>query len=175
MKVRPWIKNKKKLSVKLSVLFFSRQSVSMTEVRLHDWSDTPLKAWLGHAAAHLRASTPAAGPCQQATADWLTAEMGRFLYPKLSFWRPRGSILVSWGTIVVIQGSTGTPNRHLEVQVSIFSDFRMHFGGLLGLTLETFLWFFSDLGCQSGKQFLGPCFWWSRDGNDARMQWLYVL
>ena len=29
---------------------------------------------------------------------------------------------------MVIQGSTGTPNRHLEVQVSIFSDFRMHFG-----------------------------------------------
>ena len=34
---------------------------------------------------------------------------------------------------------------------------------------------FYDLGCQNGRQFPGPSFWWSRDGNDARMQRLYVL
>ena len=28
----------------------------------------------------------------------------------------------------MIQGFTGTPNRHLEVQVSIFIDFREHLG-----------------------------------------------
>ena len=57
----------------------------MTEVRLHDWSDTPLKAWLSHAAAHLRASPPAAGPCQKATADRLTTEMEHFFDLKLLF------------------------------------------------------------------------------------------
>ena len=41
-------------------------------------------------------------------------------------------------TILVIQGSTGTPNRHLEVQVSIFIDFLMDFGSLLGPTLRCF-------------------------------------
>ena len=34
---------------------------------------------------------------------------------------------VGWVTILVIQGCTGTPNRHLEVQASIFIDFRVHF------------------------------------------------
>ena len=33
----------------------------------------------------------------------------------------------------------GTPNRHLEVQLSILVDLRVHFGGLHGPTLETVL------------------------------------
>ena len=40
-------------------------------------------------------------------------------------------------TILVVQGARGTPNGHLEVQLVIFIDFRVHFGGLLGPTLET--------------------------------------
>ena len=77
--------------------------------------------------------------------------------------------------ILVIQGSTGTPNRHLEVQVSIFVDFRFHFGSPRGPTLETFSGFVVDLEWQSGRQFPGPFFWWSRGGNTACMRWLYVL
>ena len=47
-------------------------------------------------AANLKASPLPPAPCQQATDDdWMTPEMGHFLYPKLSFWRPRDSILVS--------------------------------------------------------------------------------
>jgi hypothetical protein len=71
---------------------------------------------------------------------------------------------VPWVTILVIQGSTGTPNRHIGVQVSIFIDFRVILGVSWNPFWGTFLWFVCDLGCQSGT---GPCFWWSRDGNDA--------
>ena len=39
-------------------------------------------------AANLKASPLPPAPCQPVTADWLTAEMGHFLYLKLSFWRP---------------------------------------------------------------------------------------
>ena len=54
---------------------------------------------------------------------------------------------------LVIQGSTGSPNRHLEVQVSILIGFRMHFGSLLGATLETFFVILSDLGAQVRDSF----------------------
>jgi len=43
--------------------------------------------YLCRGAADLRASPTCRRPlCQQATADWLSAEMGHFFYPKLSFW-----------------------------------------------------------------------------------------
>ena len=56
-------------------------------------------------------------------------------------------------TILVIQGSKGTPTRHLEVQESIFIDFRVDFGSLLGVNLETFCDFSMIWG---GK--VGDCF-----------------
>ena len=51
-------------------------------------------------------------------------------------------MLGTLGTTLVIQGSRGTPNGHIGVQVSIFIDFRMHLGSLLGPTLDTFFDFF---------------------------------
>ena len=54
---------------------------------------------------------------------------------------------------MVIQGSTGTPNKHLVVQVSIFIDFRVHFGSLLGPTLGTFLDFSMILGAKVEDSF----------------------
>ena len=87
---------------------------------------------------YLRASPPAAGPFgQQVTADRLTAEMGNFFYLKLSFWRPGGSSLGSRDTILVILGSRGTPNGHSEAQMSVFIDFNVDLGSLLGVTLGT--------------------------------------
>ena len=56
-------------------------------------------------------------------------------------------------TILVIQDSKGTPTRHLEVQESIFIDFKVHFGSLLGVKLETFLRFFCAWGSQMGDGF----------------------
>ncbi len=44
----------------------------------------------------------------------------------------------TWDTIWVILGSRGTPNGHTEVQMSIFIDFRMHLGSVLGPTLDRF-------------------------------------
>ena len=35
----------------------------------------------------------------------------------------------TWDTILVILGSKGSPNRHLEVQVCIFIDFKVILGG----------------------------------------------
>ena len=57
------------------------------------------------------------------------------------------------GTTLVIQGSRGTPNGHIGVQESIFIDFRIHLGGLLGVILETFLRFVYDLGAKVGDSF----------------------
>ena len=54
---------------------------------------------------------------------------------------------------LVIQGSTGSPNRHLEVQVSIFIGFRMHLGSLLGATLENVLSFCVIWGAQVRDSF----------------------
>ena len=102
---------------------------------------------------HLKASPLPPAPCQQATADWWTVEMGHFLYRKLSFWRPRDSILVSLVTFLVIQRSTGTPNRHLEVQLFIFIDFWVHYGSLLRPTLSTFCDFPMILGAKVGDSF----------------------
>ena len=45
------------------------------------------------------------------------------------------------GSVLVILGSRGTPNGHTEVQMSVFIDFRVHLGTLLGPTLDTFLRF----------------------------------
>ncbi len=39
-------------------------------------------------AANFKASPLPPAPSQQATVDWLTVELGRFLYGKLSFCRP---------------------------------------------------------------------------------------
>ena len=53
----------------------------------------------------------------------------------------------------MIQGSTGTPNRHIEVQVSIFIDFRVPLGSLLEPTLGTFSDFSMILGAKMGVSF----------------------
>ena len=45
------------------------------------------------------------------------------------------------GSRGVILGSRGTPNGHTDVQMSVFIDFRVDLGTLLGLTLDTFLRF----------------------------------
>ena len=44
-------------------------------------------------------------------------------------------------SILVILGSRGTPNGHTEAQMSIFIDFRVDFGSLLGPTLAPFCCF----------------------------------
>jgi hypothetical protein len=90
---------------------------------------------------------------QQATDDWMTPEMGHFLYPKLLFWRPWCCILVSRVTILVVQGATGTPNRHLEVPLCISLDFRVHSGSLLGPTLAPFCRFSWIWGTKMGDSF----------------------
>ena len=59
----------------------------------------------------------------------------------------------TWDTILVILGSRGTPNGHTEAQMSIFIDFRVHLGSLLGPTLGTFF----DLSVILGAQ-MGDCF-----------------
>ena len=53
----------------------------------------------------------------------------------------------------MIQGSKGSPNRHLEVQVCIFIDFRVHLGSLLGVIFGGFLRFVYDLGARLGDSF----------------------
>ena len=53
----------------------------------------------------------------------------------------------------MIQGSTGTPSRHLEVQLFILIDFRRHYGNLLGDTLDTFCDFSMILGAKVGDSF----------------------
>ena len=82
----------------------------MTLVQRCKWSGTPLKAGLSPAAAHLRASPPAAGPptakskqleadtrlanCQlqtgglEVTGNEWTAEMGYFFHLTRLFWEP---------------------------------------------------------------------------------------
>ncbi len=53
----------------------------------------------------------------------------------------------------MILGSRGTPNGHIGVQESIFIDFRVQLGRLLGDILETFLRFVYDLGAKVGDSF----------------------
>ena len=43
----------------------------------------------------------------------------------------------TWGTIFVTMGSREAPNGHIEGQMLIFIDFRVHFGRLLEPTLGT--------------------------------------
>jgi len=84
-----------------------------------------------------RASHPTQGPgincdntcmnfrCfQQATVDWLTADMGHFSTKKRHFGDLEASFWVPGVTILAIQRANGPPNRHLEVQVCIFVNFR---------------------------------------------------
>jgi len=52
-------------------------------------------------------------PCQQATVDWLTGEMGHFLYPKPSSWRAGGSILGTWDSIFGDPGIQGVTQQAL--------------------------------------------------------------
>ena len=56
-------------------------------------------------------------------------------------------------TILVILGSRGTPNGHSKVRMSIFSDFGVDLGSLLGLTLGTILGFSVILGGKMGDSF----------------------
>ena len=56
-----------------------------------------------------------------------------------------------------------------------FYRFFFEFGEPLGTNFGHIFLIFCDLGWQKGKQFPGPWFWWPRDGNYARMQWLNVL
>ena len=53
----------------------------------------------------------------------------------------------------VAQGATGTPNRHLDVQLSISTDFRVQYGTLLGPTLGILLWFSVILDTKMGDSF----------------------
>jgi hypothetical protein len=61
--------------------------------------------------------------------------------------------LVTWDIILVILGSRGTPNEHPEAEMSIFIDFRVDFGGLLGPTLGTILRFSVIWGGKMGDSF----------------------
>ena len=79
--------------------------------------------------------------------------MGRFFYLKLSFFRPWGSFLGTWETILMILGSRGTPNGHTEAQMSTFIHFRVDLGTLLGSTLGTILWFSVIWGGKVGDGF----------------------
>ena len=56
----------------------------------------------------------------------------------------------TWDIIFVILVSRGTPNGHIEDQMSVFIDFRVHLWILLGPTLETFLRFSVILNAKMG-------------------------
>ena len=82
---------------------------------------------------YLRASPPAADPSSdQLIADWQTSGKINCWWPKLLFWRPGGSILSTWDIIFVILGSRVALYGHIEDQMSVFIDFRVHFGDPLG-------------------------------------------
>ena len=53
----------------------------------------------------------------------------------------------------MILGSRGTPNRHSEAQMSVFIDFLMDLGSLLGPTLATFSQFSVIWGGKMGDSF----------------------
>jgi len=86
--------------------------------------------------------------CQQATVDWLTAEMGNFFYKKLSFWWPCGSILGTLSDHFDDPGVQGSPNRHLEVHLCIFIDF----GVILGVSWDPLWAPFSDYSVIGGAK-----------------------
>ena len=54
---------------------------------------------------------------------------------------------------MVILVSRGTPNGHTEDQITVFIDFRVHLGTLLGHTLETVLRFSVILNAKMGHSF----------------------
>ena len=56
-------------------------------------------------------------------------------------------------TILVILGSRGTPTGHTEAQISIFINFWMDLGSLLGLTLDIILCFSVILDTKMGDSF----------------------
>ncbi len=53
----------------------------------------------------------------------------------------------------MIQGSTGTPSRHLEVELFMLIDVRVRYGSLLGHTLRTFCDFSMIWGAKEGDSF----------------------
>ena len=59
----------------------------------------------------------------------------------------------TWDIILVILGSRGSPNRHLEVQVCIFIDFRV----ILGVSWDPLLAPFCDFSVILGAR-MGDCF-----------------
>ena len=77
----------------------------------------------------------------------------------------------TWDTILVILGSRGTPNGHIEDQMSVFIGFRVHFGRLLEPSLETFLRFSVILNAKMGHSFQVHVF----SDLDANTQCLGVL
>ena len=56
-------------------------------------------------------------------------------------------------TILVILGFRGTPNGHTEAQMSVFIDFSMDLGTLLGRTLDTIQRFSVIWGDKKGDSF----------------------
>ena len=81
----------------------------------------------------------------------------------------------TWDTILVILGSRGTPNRQLEVQVSIFIDFKVILGVSWGPLWAPFCDLSVILGAKMGDSFQVHVFGDPGMEIDARMQWLHVL
>ena len=80
--------------------------------------------------------------------------MGHFFFTKnCHFGDLEAPFWVPWVTILVIQGSTGTPNRHLEVQVSIFIDLRIIWGLSWDPPWAPFCDFSVILGAKIGDSF----------------------
>ena len=102
---------------------------------------------------YLRASPPAAGPLSTGNCWQVDCWNGSLIHLKLSFWKPSGFFLGTWDTILVILGSRGTPNGHTEAQLSVFINFRVDLGSLLGFTLGTILWFSMTWGGRMGDSF----------------------
>ena len=63
------------------------------------------------------------------------------------------------GTILVILGPKGAPKRHTEAQISIFIDFRMDFGSLLGPILNIILRLSVIWGDERADSFQVHVFW----------------
>jgi len=80
-----------------------------------------------------------------------------FGYPEWPFWWSRGP----WGH------PTGRSRCPL---LSLLGPFEGSPGTHFGHMFVIVLWFWVP----NGRQFPDPCFWWSSEGNDARMRCLYV-
>ena len=88
--------------------------------------------------------------------------MIHFLYLKLSFGRPWGSILGTWDTILLIQGSkghpTGTWRSRFASLVILGSFLEGYFGGYFGGYFVFWACWGPKMigkGCLGGDQFLG--------------------